>query len=79
METVEMRLPCYLPGEQRNWIEVNAVATIDEKGEIHIRLRDPKWAEDLVKMAREGILYQVSFDYKMPAKGVEQLTTPKEN
>lgn len=73
MDTVKMELPVFLPGNHRDWTEFEGIATITEIGEIHIRLRDPEASKTLVEMAREGTLYQVSFDYRMSVETIDNI------
>lgn len=73
MSNVEMNLPVFLPGNNRDWSEVKAVARIDGSGEIHIRLMNPADGQRLVQMAADGILYQCSFDYRMPQEMLDKI------
>lgn len=75
MLLAEMKLPVFLPGNNRDWQQVDGVATIDSEGEIHVKLLKPENAQLLVEMGEEGILMQLSFDYRMDAATVEKINT----
>lgn len=70
---VVMELPCFLPGTARDWTEVRAKATITKSGEIHIKMFESQDSVRLVEMARDNILFQVSFDYKMPPEVIGKI------
>lgn len=70
--SVIMRLPVFLPGNNRNWDKFEGKAEINEEGEIKITLK-PEDAVRLVDLATRGVLFQCSFDYRMSAEMVEEI------
>lgn len=66
-------IPAFLPGMNRDWNEHQAVAYISDAGEIRIVLHDKSAGLALAKQALEGVLFQVSFDYKMPLEVIDQI------
>lgn len=67
---VVANLPVYMPGNNRNWEQVDAVLTIADDNSISLKLKNDDYAEELVEQARQNILWQVSFDYRM---GVDEM------
>lgn len=68
-----VQLPVFLPGNNRDWVMVDGVATITEEGEINVKLHDPEKAQQLVEMFKERILLQISFDYRMADEVLEKI------
>lgn len=73
MPRAEMVLPVFLPGKDRDWVQVQGRATIDADGDVLVKLNDPKDADMLVEMAQERILLQVSFDYRQSDAVLERI------
>ncbi len=74
MDLAEIQLPVFLPGNNRNWEKIDGKARITAEGEVVVKLQLEDAAR-LVEMAKKGILVQLAFDYKMPAKTVELINT----
>ncbi len=74
MDLATIQLPVFLPGNNRNWKQVDGVARITSEGEVVVKL-NPENAESLVEMAKRGILVQLAFDYKMPIENIELINT----
>lgn len=72
---VAVELPVFLPGNNRDWTEVQGRAVISSKGEIIIKLVREEDTQRLIKQAQEGILWQLSLDYKMPVEMIKQINT----
>lgn len=62
MAQVRMRIPVFLPGNSRDWTEINGVATINEEGDVHVQLQK-EHAMALAEMAKNGQIIALSFDY----------------
>lgn len=60
---MQTRIPVFLPGNQRDFLEINGVATISENGEINVTLQHPEHAMHLAAMANAGRIIALSFDY----------------
>lgn len=73
MDSIVIKLPAFLPGNNRNWDQVDGIATITEDGKINVRFQNPEDGKRLVEMARNNILFQISFDYRMPSKTIEKI------
>lgn len=73
-EEVVMELPVFLPGNNRDWTQVAGRAHITSDGLIVVHLK-PEDTERLIKLARDGILYQCAFDYRMTSETVDQMNT----
>ena len=63
MADFKARIPVFLPGNHRDFTEINGVATISDKGEVHIQLHHPEHAMHLAQLFNEGCLISVAFDY----------------
>lgn len=72
-DRVEMTLPVFLPGNNRNWEEVAGQASIEADGRILIALQKDEDAKELIEMAKIGALYQLSFDYKMTKEQLAEI------
>lgn len=72
MTSVIMQLPVFLPGNNRNWDQIDGVLTITEDGTINIKL-DESGTARLVDAAKKDILIQCSFDYRMTTEQIEKL------
>ena len=66
-------IPVFMPGNNRDWREIRGMARITAEGDISVRLKDRKDALELIRMWDEGILWQLSFDYKMTPEQIEEL------
>lgn len=78
--TVVDGLPVFLPGNDRDWREVKGSAHIDPEGKIVITLFNKEDAEALAEMSRNGILWQVGFDYRWPIEKIMEVNNQyKEN
>jgi hypothetical protein len=64
----QMPLPVFLPGNNRDFQEIQGVAEINAEGQIVITLQHKDAGLALFKMKQEGILFACSFDYMDPAK-----------
>lgn len=67
-----LRLPVFLPGNNRDWQKVDGVATITDDGKIVVTV-EPHKAEMLVLMAKNDLLFQLSFDYRMDEATLEKI------
>lgn len=72
-ETVETQIPVFLPGSNRDWTQVQGLAEISSEGIITIRMAKKEDAERLVDLAKEGILFQCAFDYRMKPEKLEEI------
>lgn len=63
MAEAHIAVPVFLPGNERNWEEVRGIASVNETGEIVVKLQNPKHAMKLAEDHRKGKLIAVSFDY----------------
>ena len=64
--TFKTGIPVYLPNPgEKSWTDVHGLATITDEGEINIKL-EKEAALTLAKQFQQGILMQLSFDYRMP-------------
>lgn len=63
-DLAELRLPVFLPGNNRDWQKIDGSARITDAGEIIVTISEESTAK-LVKMAENNILLQLSFDYRM--------------
>lgn len=68
IKKVQMPLPVFLPGNDRDWKEIKGVAEISADGEIHIKLERKEAGLELFQMQQDGILFALGFDYMGPAK-----------
>lgn len=68
----EIKLPVFLPNNNRNWDQVDGIATISEEGEVVIKLK-PEAAEQLLNLARNNILVQCSFDFRMTQEQIDEI------
>lgn len=66
-------LPVFMPGNNRNWHRVDAKLTVTEDGRIEMQLLRDELHEELLRQWREGILMQVSFDYRTPPDDLEKI------
>lgn len=71
--TLDLALPVFLPGSNRDWSEFAGVARITDKGEIFIQFQNEKANTALVQMALDKILLQVSFDYRLTSQQLKEL------
>ncbi len=80
MHLALLKLPVFLPGNNRNWTQVDGVARITDRGVLTVELSEEN-AKRLVNLAEKGILLQVSFDYKMPVETIDKINAQnrKEN
>ena len=69
------QIPVFLPGNNRNWTRVDGVMRIYPGGTMTVHLKDEEQARELARMAEEGILLQVSFDYRMAAQTIDKINT----
>lgn len=74
MDLAEIQLPVFLPGNNRNWDQIDGTARITSEGEVVVQLK-PEDAVRLVEMGERGILVQLAFDYRMPASLLERINT----
>lgn len=63
---VAMSLPVFLPGNNRNWEEVQGRAIINNDGQIIVDIQNPDHAGELVEMAKKELLFQIAIDYRTP-------------
>jgi hypothetical protein len=68
----EFELPVFLPGNNRNWEQVDGLCWVSEEGQLVIQV-SPENAALLVDQAKRGILYQVSLDYRMPIEKLQEI------
>lgn len=61
---IDIEIPVFLPGNNRDWTKVDGRARIIADGRILIALK-PEDAVRLIEMARAGLLYQCAFDYRI--------------
>jgi len=73
--TVIAELPAYLPGQNRDWIQVKARAKIFSDDHIEIKILDEMAAADLIAMAENNVLLQLSFDYRMSDDIIDKINT----
>lgn len=66
-------LPVFMPGNNRNWEQVDGRLTVFESGPAELSLRNPVHHEALIDQARRGILLQVSFDYRAPQDDMDKI------
>ena len=64
--SVQMPIPVFLPGNDRNFNEIQGVAEINPEGQIIITLQHKEAGLELFKMKQEGILFACAFDYIPP-------------
>lgn len=69
-----MKLPVYMPGNDRNWERVDGTLIIKEDV-CELKLQRPELQAELFEMAKNNILWQVSFDYRMPIDEMEKINT----
>lgn len=79
MPEMVMSLPVFLPGNNRDWREVPGRATITEDGEVNIRFSSPEDAKALARMAKNGILLQMVFDYRLQREIVVEINQPSKD
>lgn len=70
---VVANLPVYMPGNNRNWEQVDGVLTIKDDNTITLRLTKEEYAAELVEQARRNVLWQVSFDYRMGTDEMDKI------
>lgn len=73
MAEIKAQLPVYIPGRDRDWRMEEALATITDDGEIHIKMMSKEAREWLLECVKVGSLMQVSFDYRMSPEMVEAI------
>ena len=66
-------LPVFLPGNNRNFEEVQGRAGITHDGKIIVTLQEERMANELVEMAKQNFLFQIAIDYKMPVDEQKKL------
>ena len=65
---VQMPLPVFLPGNNRDFKEIQGVAEINDEGQIIITLQHKEAGLALFQMKQEGLLFACAFDYIDPVK-----------
>jgi hypothetical protein len=71
---LNIHIPVFLPDmENRAWGEFAGIASITTDGQVSIRLVDEKGAAKLVQLAKDNVLMQVGFDYRMSAAAIKEL------
>jgi len=63
MAEASIMIPVFLPGNSRDWDEVAGVATINEEGDIVVKLQRPEHGMKLVEEQQAGRLICLAFDY----------------
>lgn len=64
MADAKMALPVFLPGAERTWEEVVAMATVNDEGQVLIQFNHVEHARALVKERDSGRLICLAFEYK---------------
>lgn len=62
----QMLLPVFLPGNNRDFKEIQGLADINAEGQIVITLQHKEAGLELLKMRADGILFACAFDYLPP-------------
>jgi len=75
-EVVSYReLPVFMPGNNRNWEQVDGRLSVSQDGAIVLNLHKEELQEELLRQWRDNILWQVSFDYRMASSTMEKINT----
>jgi hypothetical protein len=62
----QLLLPVFLPGNNRDFKEIQGLADINDEGQIIITLQHKSAGLELLKMRNDGILFACAFDYLDP-------------